>query len=1188
MNDEPNVAAQPYEVSSKWPEDDSGKADFRYDAPKSPSSSPIVRDGRINGISINGSNGTSNVEKSDSEAETVVSSGKKEDQERKVKKAIKLEEVGGLESIATHKSNEISVDRNGQREEAAQNNNRQGSLKRKRRILDDGNDQNSRDTSSSNLSSTISSPVQEARSSKATDTPSNRSRSSPPIDDVTYRHEKPAANDPGAEDNNVRTHRQRDRNDKGPEPVTARKRRDTRSATHYDGPTHRSESPPSRNNTRAQSIHSTLPPSGVTKRRKAPAPLHVDRPRKTSEDTHPDSDDDSSIHSHHNAHKISSVDNSILSPAKMVSHKKNRDRNGRTLLARACAQGVKEAEQWLKERPQDLDVPDNAGNTPLQIAALEGDVEVVQLLLEAGCDITCRNIDKDTPLIDAIENGHLKVVKILLKAGLDPRQTNAKGAEPIDLVPADDEDADEIREALSASKKERSAVRRPSEDNRLHGIGSKDVDMAAPSAPGLSPVNSNRSPPPPGPGARRRTARSQPTDDHLLWVNPTPARLRDAAGKGDLTIVDHILKMRPEADTESIIAAARGGHDAVLDVMLAIARHDPDPEPLKSGDYKPAYSTPMLAAIGRGNVNIINLLLSQPGFDPTRRRYKGMTYFDIARDRQGSEWQEEHEVLKEAYETFKRTGGRKSNNNSPRKARPKRADSTKSSSELSSSPHEIRKPKKPSILKEESIDGNKRDASLAGGRKHRSPALASDHDSEALGPPKVKVKPIKSGDKIPSPLPSRRTEGLKPKSRLMSGNEIKRDKEIKRRASLAAEADLVKRPSNESIPGNIARQRRLSEAAESKLPAMHGEVSSVKSEIGKKRHRLSVSPQASKSDFGIGSDILKMKKRQRVNSQGSAADPISNRSFPSGLPAMVANMIANPSTATSPTISLGTAPIAFMGNNTSNPSTEPREESEHSAPAPPDNSTNQVPLLRSDKQGVHSQHFVDDDRVSQGHGGQSCGSEVNGYHEKAFLEDDRQQQLELERRQIAQAQRDDIERKAQVERAETERKAQVAREEELARQRSLEIERQAQLQMEREYEIARIAKLKRDEEANQRRLEQERIKREEQERRRRELDELRQQRLKEEEDRRRLAALPNGLRRCATQNPEAAKSQRWVTQWMPLYTVYTQQLNPLCDPQVAQEKWVANVQVAPILAITDLNLSQCMCTHCCYLVCIVC
>ena len=75
-------------------------------------------------------------------------------------------------------------------------------------------------------------------------------------------------------------------------------------------------------------------------------------------------------------------------------------------------------------------------------------------------------------------------------------------------------------------------------------------------------------------------------------------RLRDASGKGEQTVVDHLLKIRPKADTGSVLVAARGGRDVVLGLLLAIGDPDPDPEHLKSGPYMHGFDTPMLAAIG--------------------------------------------------------------------------------------------------------------------------------------------------------------------------------------------------------------------------------------------------------------------------------------------------------------------------------------------------------------------------------------------------------------------------------------------------------------------------------------------------------------------------------------------------------------------------------------------------------------
>lgn len=1130
---------------------------------------------QINGLSHR-SNVDATVDKSDSEAETVVLSGKEEGQDHESRKAIKLEEATRQEPNSDHQSDDLAVVQERQQEASRQEGIRQSSLKRKRAMLDHGHVSHLGSGNSSNLSSTVSSPAPQANSSKTTDSASDRSRSSPPFDDVTGDQE-PRAHKSNVERGKSHGYRRGGKSDRASEPVNGRNRRDTRSATHHDEPSHRSESPPSRNNNRAQSIQSNHPHSGVAKRRKAPASLHVERRRKASEDTHPESDDDSSVHSHRQLQKLASADNNAMSPAKMISHKKNRDRSGQTLLARACRSGdVLEVEKWLQERPQDVDIPDYAENTPLQIAALEGNTEVVQLLLDAGCDINCRNIDKETPLIDAVENGHLEVVRLLLNAGLDPRQTNAKGQEPLDLVKPDLDDADEIREILHACKKEKASLRRPSEDhNRQQGTTSRDVDMTSGSAFGASPVLGSRSPPPVGPTAKRRTARSQVTDDALLWVNATPARLRDAAGKGEGKIVDHILKMRPQADTESILAAARGGHEDVLGLMLAIATTDPDPEPLRSGEYKPAYSTPMLAAIGRGNISIINLLLSQAGFDPTRRRYKGLTYYEIAKERQGADWQEEHDILKEAYNSYSQHGGRKSNNNSPRRVRTKRADSTKSVSEPSSSPHEARKTRKPSTLREDDSDGTNRDSNSKGvaikhageSKKQSSPALASDHESRPRGLPKTKVKEGKASVEK-SLLTSKPQDSLKPKRRLMSGNDFKSTQDMKRRASLAADTDPPRHNSGDSIHGN--HQRRFSDVSESTAAVTSEEPSNTKGDLGKKRHRMSVSPQASKSDLAGDTDH-KHKKRQRVNSHGSAIDQDRDRSFRPGAPTMVANMIYGTPGPAPPTILQGNAPVAFMGSNVASPVTKsPTDPYLHTAIVSPVNGIDQALPQRSDLESLQAEKRVEENKVEQEKLEQKLERQAMEAEERAVQkEEETRRQIEVEQEVKAQAEREEVERRACAARQEKEAHIEEQRQ-------AAEAERQILLAQEQE--AARVAKIKRDEELLHRRIEQERLRKEEQERKRREMEEresLRRMRLQEEEERQRSQSLPNGLRRAAELSVEEARNAKEVRKWFPLRTATTRELDPGCEPTVAEEKWIANIQAAPILAIKDLNLSQC-------------
>ena len=1115
-------------------------------------------------------------DKSDSEAETVVLSGNKEGQDHNAK-SIKLEEPNAEADVVQDHAH-ASPEKNGILGETASNGNRKPSLKRKRGKEEpkQGDAPDGRD--SSNLSSTISSPAPQVHSCMVSGARSDRSRSSPPIDDSA--HQKHGA----LERQKTRTdkdkpHRPKAQDGGVSETLNGRGKRQTRSATHFDEASQHSDSPPPSTKNRAQSTQSHLTnPSGVT-RRKKPAPLHVERRRKTSEEQ-AESDDSSSVHSHQRLQKLTCTDGHIMSPAK-VSQKNNRDRSGRTLLARACASGhFDEAETWVKGRPQDLNVPDNAGNTPLQVAGLEGNEEIVQLLLGAGCDINCKNIDSDTPLIDAVENGHLDVVRLLLKAGLDPRVGNAQGKEPLVLVKGDDEDSQEIRAALLAAKKQWETIRRRSDDHqRQRSVTSRDVDVPSANASAASPIESNRSPPPTDHGARRRTARSQQTSSSLLWVNATPQALRAAAGKGDIAKIDHILKMDPKVDIESILDAARGGHELALGLLLACAqpKPDPDPDPLRSGDHRQGYNTPMLAAIGRGNPQVIKLLLEQPGFNPTRTPYKNFPYYEIARDRGGSAWQEEYKLLKEAHDEYKKTGGRKSNSSTPRKIRTKKPESGRSTPEPepSSTPQEARKMRRPPPpVKHESDPDVKRKPSYKGTASRqrgesREFSNVSDREAESAKLPKAKPREKRSNSDAASSVA--RSDGLKPKRKLMSGHDFKLDQDQKRRASLVAEhpSKLVdgsaRRKSGESVSSHGPLERHSSDGIDVKSKKATSEEpvrpKIAKGEPGKKRLRVSVSPQANRSDF---TDLVKKKKRQRVDSQGNAIDQDRERTSQPG-PATVAPMISNPPSTVSP--GQCTAPVAFMGSSTTSPMNKsPTDGQSRSDMISPVNSIDQA-----------LQQSVEDDKKAQRRAEEEKRQEEERKLEAESLEKERLARIEAERIREAEAERERI---AKVEREEAERKARIAQEAEEAR---LEVQRQAeeaerQLQIERDAEEARIAKKKRDEELLKRRLEEDKQRREEQERRRREREEretLRRLRQRQEEERARMEALPNGLRRAAELGPDGSRSAKEILKWLPLRTVTTSDLDPHCPSHIANELWISNVQAAPILAIQDLDLSQC-------------
>ena len=1097
-------------------------------------------------------------DKSDSEAETVILSEKEEGKNHKAMKAIKLEDA---EYVSEDRPGVVPMEEAGGNDAIAMETGRRTSLKRKRgkeAPKDDG-EHDERDSSA--LSSTTSSPAPQLHSSKTSGSRSDRSRSSPPIDD-DKTHGKLRKRSGG--NDKKRSNKVRKAHDASIESNAAQECRETRSATYGDERSQQSDSPPARAKGRPRSTQPHHPSNqGISKRRK-PAPLHVERRRKASEDFEAESDESSSAQSHHRLQLLHYTDGHAMSPAK-ISHKKNRDRSGRTLLARACVQGPEEARRWIIDRPQDINTQDHAGNTPLQIASLAGQAEVVALLLEAGCDTTCRNIDSDTPLIDAVENSHVEVVKLLLKAGVDPRQRNAKGQEPLELVDLDDDDADEIRDTLLQARKENDATRRQSEDQRHHGV--RDADTPSAHASGASPTESNRSPPPIETGGRRRTARSQPTNDALLWVNPTPQRLKEEAGKGNIMIVDHILKMRPEANTDAVLAAVKGGHDDVLGLMIAIANPDPDPEPLYSAGDKDGHSTPMLAAIGRGNLNIIQLLLDQPGFDPTRRMFKEMTYPEISEQRKGEHWEEEIKMLQYAIEKQNRNGGRKSNTSSPRKVRTKRPATKEESPEPSSSPHEVRKVRKPTLpLKDDSDTEVKRRPSYQGtavrqrsGGGQEGSTTASERSSGRLGPPKSRLSDGRpGGDDASGHI---RADSLKPKRKLMSGNDLKTDQEARRKARATDEipaesTQLSPKPKSRQSFSNLDRPRSKPEdtilSTTKAKKAASEEPARTKEEGGKKRLRVSVSPQASRTDLSE----VKKKKRQRIDSQGKAVDQ-ELHDHPAPPTPLGASIVTSPTTVKSPNQNL--APVAFMGSSNAPSTTKSEDQPDSIMDAAVDDIDHVLP------------YSPEEDTKAE-------VNDVAGSTHTQRQEDDlATQRMEAERLREKEA---ELHRRIMLEKEEIEYTARLIREAEDARLEALRQKEEAerQTQMEREAEEARLAKAKRDEEMQRRRLEEEKLRREEQERRRREREEReiqRRIRQQQEEERARLEALPNGLRRAAELGPERARDSKEIIKWLPLRTVTTQDLDPDCNKMVANEQWIANIQAAPLLANRDLELSQC-------------
>ncbi|KAL9037697.1 MAG: hypothetical protein Q9214_005582, partial [Letrouitia sp. 1 TL-2023] len=337
------------------------------------------------------------------------------------------------------------------------------------------------------------------------------------------------------------------------------------------------------------------------------------------------------------------------------------------------------------------------------------------------------------------------------------------------------------------------------------------------------------------------------------------------------------------------------------------------------------------------------------------------------------------------------------------------------------------------------------------------------------------------------------------------------------------------------------------------------DIVSAGNEPRKKRLRVSTSPQPS----GLHLDKLgeiKKKKKRRVDSEGNAImqEPEASELPVRPSPAMVVNIVPNPDSITSPTNQPNVAPVAFMGNPS--PVTKSPEEIQ-----PP-------PAHQSPMSGIEpaAQQDADSNETKNGE-----KDEESRQQKRDQPSDDKAtQEREAEKRQ----QEIDQERDALAAREEAEKQAQAAREKEEARleeQRKAE-EAEKEAKKAQEEEEARLERRRQSEETQRRRIEQERIRREEQDRRRAEQEERERQRrirIQELEEQQRREALPNSLRRAAELDPDAARQPKEIKKWLPLFTVTTREIQPGCDEQMAEERWIANVQAAPVLAIKDLDLN---------------
>lgn len=879
--------------------------------------------------------------------------------------------------------------------------------------------------------------------------------------------------------------------------------------------THLSRPPSTRSLSPTRHSHQrSVSGSHLNSRKKAPTPLLTGFQRQGSEDRQSTSSSASGspLPSAH-LRRLGSGVGASASPAKQMGPKKLRDKSGRTLLARACAdRKYDQVVQRHEERPEDLDIPDNAGNTPLQIAALNGETSIVEFLLKAGCRVDTQNIDKDTPLIDAVENGHVEVVKLLLEAGANPRTVNASGDEPYELVPSDlkEDEFDEIRKALADAKANTRLNRKSEEQTAL--------DSKTPLSRRQSIASPSRSPPPmAGSTSRRKTGRSEATRNEFLWTQATPDKLREYAAKGDEQGVVSVLNILQKADNASLIAAAKGGHEDVLSLMYAMGDADADPSPLKGSGHKPGHNTPMLAAIGRGKPAIIQLILNQPGFNPTRRLYEDRTYFEISEARQGENWEEEYEILKAAYDGYSGSGKARKDLTSPRRARVKEKDDKRYVRRVSSSP--VPRQRKPNdspdanrrrVLKDiDSLKEKRREKERASGTSSRRDTAdhhaSSDHDS--VRPDKAKAVVSARRDSESSGVG--RTDEHR-KRRLIAGRRPQ-ERENDRRPSLFSSDSLSGREDAPKIRNDPAPDA----------------VSSLK------RIRADTSPERSRSR-DANSDRLspesRKKKRRVVSDEKPASASNGNSRKPDDavdgekshdrrpqeharIPDTAARKPADP--------------LQKGASARSSPEADSAKRRGDVKAEPPESNANAVPETPSEEKRAE----LEEEKVRR--------AEAKKVEEERAAEEKRVAE-EAERARLAKEEEERAERAARAAREKAEEDERKRKEAEHRRAKQAEDERQKRFEQER----ARMRKIRRDQEA---------------------------------QEQRRRDALPGRLRASANlvgSNNPRARSHPWLRNFMPLVTVSTHQLEPTCAGDVADEKWIPNYLVAPLLATNDIQLSQ--------------
>lgn len=284
---------------------------------------------------------------------------------------------------------------------------------------------------------------------------------------------------------------------------------------------------------------------------------------------------------------------SLESLATSKPYKIKRDSGGRTLLQRACKKGDLRLIKEYLARGADANEKDFGGFTCLHEAALEGNTEVVELLLSHGANVNAKADAVgagETPLIDAAENKHLETVKCLLRHGADPTIYNIDGLNALTKILNDHGDEDGYEDIVALLEK---AIEERPQQEIVASAEAADTRADAP-----------------------RQVIDDPHDMYFADLLRKKQIYKYAAeGTKEQTATYFVQGNLLSAKPDILFLAARNGHSELVDIILGLdlLGFDLDTE-------NDCGTTALLAAVGRGHLDTVELLLSK-GADPFKIRH---------------------------------------------------------------------------------------------------------------------------------------------------------------------------------------------------------------------------------------------------------------------------------------------------------------------------------------------------------------------------------------------------------------------------------------------------------------------------------------------------------------------------------------------------------------------------------------